>query len=304
MQSVLRRVCGLTVCLSLWSVQVAFAEALTVQVVPAISDNYILADAVPANESGDDSLRIVAAPDQFEAAGFVVYATESLPKLQVSTSELRDLQGKTLAGARVDIRVVKRWYQRNFAFDTDQSDPRTRFIVPELLLHDDALVRVRDEQNFLRMESGEYINISTPGKLNGFGTPRSEEFPVRDATTLQPVDISAGDNRQFWVTVYVPAGAMPGRYVAEVILQSNQSLVASLPHVLEILPFELIMPDQLQIRLVDQLNGLHRVVSILATQERPCNNAQFVIHDRHDPHRGRRRPMEHGGDRRGRPQRT
>lgn len=242
MSSALCRVCGMTACFVLWVAGMPVAEALTVQVVPAISDTYIQADATPAQDAGAISLRIVAAPDQFEPASFVVYADELIPQLQVSVSELRDMQGNRLSGARADIRVVKRWYQRNFGFDTDQSDPRTRFLVPELLLYDDALVRVQDGQNYLRLESGDYINVSTPGKLNGFGTPRPEDFAVRDAKVLQPVDIAAGENRQFWLTIYVPPDALPGRYVAEVILQSGQQRLASVPLELEVLPFRLSKP--------------------------------------------------------------
>ena len=226
----------------IWPVTLAWAASPAIRIVPAISDAYILDDDLPETDRGAQSISIVMAPDQFEPASFVVYAGDALPDLRVTATQLRDPQGRLMDGGRIDIRVVKRWYQRNFAYATNQADPRTRFLVPELLLRDDSLIQVRDRQNFLKLESGEYVDISKPGNLNGFGTPRPEDFPVRDAPTLQPLEVAAGDNRQFWVTAYVPPGAKPGNYVAEIILRSGAAQFLILPVAIEVLPFSLSKP--------------------------------------------------------------
>jgi len=200
---------GLALCASLLAFQLALAEPLVVHIVPAISDNSILPDAIRPDEPGPDTLSIVAAPDQFEPASFVIYANEPLDDLQVKVGELRDAQGKPLNRATIDIRVVKRWYQSRFGFGTDTFDPRMRFMVSELLLYDDDLVQVRGADNYLRLQTGEYRNISTPARNQGEMrvTPRIEEFPVKDAAELQPFSISKSSNKQLWLTVYVPPGA-------------------------------------------------------------------------------------------------
>jgi len=35
-------------------------------------------------------------------------------------------------------------------------------------------------------------------------------MPIKDAATLQPVDIPAGTQKQFWVTVNIPSDAVAG----------------------------------------------------------------------------------------------
>ena len=113
----------------------------------------------------------------------------------------------------------------------------------ELLLYDDDLVQVRGTDNYLRLQTGEYRNISKSGRKRDWNTtPRIDEFPVKDATELQPFSIGKSRNKQLWLTVYVPAGASPGQYAAEIALTSKGRQFALLPLTLEVLPFELSKP--------------------------------------------------------------
>ena len=238
-----RFVYGLAFCIGFLPVQLTFAESLFVRIVPPISDTTILPDANRQQDSGPETLGIVSAPDQFEPASFVIYADERLDNVRVTASELRDSQGNTLDGATIDIRVVKRWYQRTFGPYTDTFDPRMKVMVSELLLYDDDLVQVRGTDNYARLQTGEYRNISKPGRKGDWNTlPGIDEFPVRDAIKLQPFDVDESTNKQLWLTVYVPAGASPGHYTAEIALTSNGRQLTVLPLVLEVLPFELSKP--------------------------------------------------------------
>ena len=141
---------------------------------------------------------------------------ESVRGLVIAATGLRSADGRILKDASVDIRVVKRWLQRWNGSRADSRDPRIAHMTPELLLYDDRLIRVEQGRNKLRLKNGEYVDISGPGMKSGFETPGIEAFPVQDASTLQPVDIDAGSNRQFWITVHVPDDADPGIYRGEV----------------------------------------------------------------------------------------
>ena len=212
------------------------------RVVPAISDNYILPEDPPLAAATAADIRLAIAPNEYEPASFVVYAQGALNDLSIETGELTSLEGEVLAGAQVDVRIVKRWYQRFFGAHQDGRDRRLHMMVPELLVYDDKLVVVEGGKNMLRLESGEYIDVSQPGKKTGFRTPNISALPVRDAATLQPLNIDAGTNRQFWITVYAPAGASPGDYTTAVRLRLAGKEIASIPLHVEVLPIQLAKP--------------------------------------------------------------
>ena len=70
----------------------------------------------------------------------------------------------------------------------------------------------------------------------------TEEIPVKDSPHLLPVDIPAGKNVQFWITVHVPADAASGQYAGEIRLISEKVRVGALRMELEVLPFALASP--------------------------------------------------------------
>ena len=219
------------------------AGSMEIRIVPAITDNYILDDYRPAVADQSATIRMVAAPNEYEPASFVVFANETIDDLQLTTTSLVGSDGVSLSGAVLDIRIVKRWYQRNFGADSDPADPRLRFLIPELLIYDDALIKVEGNDNYLRLQSGEYINISKPGNRRGFLSPKPANFSVRDASVLQPLTIVKDSNRQFWVTLYLPPNAEAGNYRAEIELLQGERVVEVIPVLVEVLPFQLDEPQ-------------------------------------------------------------
>ena len=140
------------------------AGTMEIRIVPAITDNYILDDYRPSVAEQSTTIRMVAAPNEYEPASFVIFANETIDGLNLTATSLVGSDGETLSGAVLDIRIVKRWYQRNFAINSDPADLRLRFMIPELLVYDDALIKLEGNDNYLRLQSGEYINIGKPGR--------------------------------------------------------------------------------------------------------------------------------------------
>jgi hypothetical protein len=222
----------------------AFASALATDVevlaIDAISDDSILADYPVGSPDPDLTLRMTLARGEYEPASFVIKANTAAQELLLESPALADSAGEALSGATVDIRVVKRWYQRNFG---DYADSRFAFLVSELLVRDDRLIRVEDGQNSLRLTSGEYVNISSPDDLRLKVVPKPDDFPVRDATDLQPVSLAAGESRQFWVTVHVPEQAAAGDYAGDIrVLDESGEALVVIPVEVEVLPFRLERP--------------------------------------------------------------
>jgi len=210
-----------------------------IEVVPAITDDYILEDYKSTSSGQPPELRLVAAPDEYEPASFVVFADDEISDLKLVATALVDAEGAVLDGTSLDIRVVKRWLQRGFG---TLADARRRFMTPELLVYDDKLVETRGNNNYLRLESGEYVNISKSANSRGFTTPTPDELPVRDASALQPLTIKQNSNRQFWVTLHVPANAKAGNYRADIQLYQGDQLLTAIPVFVEVLPFTLDEP--------------------------------------------------------------
>ena len=66
--------------------------------------------------------------------------------------------------------------------------------------------------------------------------------PVRDAATLQPVSLKAGEFKQFMVTVRVDADAKPGLYRGDIMVSPEGSPSAKIPVVMRVLPYLLPQP--------------------------------------------------------------
>jgi hypothetical protein len=110
-----------------------------------------------------------------------------------------------------------------------------KYITSELLVYDDTLIRAEDGENFVKLEGGEYIEVSESARLNGRTAPSPKDFPVRDAEKLQPVDLQAGESRQFWVTLHTLAG----HYQAVIEVIQDGDVKSTIPVKVEVLPFTL-----------------------------------------------------------------
>ncbi|MBN2307696.1 MAG: hypothetical protein JXR94_01920, partial [Candidatus Hydrogenedentes bacterium] len=205
----------------------------------AITNNQLTAVSFPIAAPVGTQLACAACRGEYESATFAVFALADVADLLVSVTDLTG-PGGTIPAEAVDIRLVKCWYQAGRGIWPERD---ARLYVPELLLKDDALVRVDREErhNYLRStpEGGEeaYVLCSAPTSEALEGV-----WPI-DADELQPVDVPSRRLQQFWLTVHVPADARPGVYRGDVNLASRGG-TKRLPFELTVRGFDL-LPSRL-----------------------------------------------------------
>lgn len=216
---------------------------IAVYEIPAISSTPHLPDKIAPELQPATTLRITATPGEFEPASFLVEAKSKIVKFEVTPTALKGPDGATIPAEAMDVRIVKSWYQAGTAWYSYFGDPTRRELVPELLLHDDSLVKVdrKNQQNSLRV-GGDYQSISYPLEEAKEGYFNYLTEPVSDAPKLLPVAIPQGENRQFWVTLKVPEDAKPGIYTGQLRLTENGKSVGDLRVELDVLPFKLPTP--------------------------------------------------------------
>ncbi|MCP3682749.1 MAG: hypothetical protein GY861_08680 [bacterium] len=222
----------LALLLTLFSVH---AADVAVYVVPAITDDKILPTSSIPSSYISDEISITASPGEFEPASFVVKSTRNINDVQITASSLSGPGGSI----PIDIRVVKVWYQSGDG--THKMAPRNmgmRFFTPELLLKNDALIKTENNHNYA-LVSGQYKLISANGgMIDGTDRHKISEFPIKDADTLQPVDLVANKNKQFWITIEVPENKKPGVYTGTIrVTASGLEKVINLN--VEVLPIDL-----------------------------------------------------------------
>ena len=134
---------------------------------------------------------------EFEPASFVLRApSRDVTGLTLSPTDLYGSVGSTVIPSMdVDIKIVKPWFQSYYAWnELGKSSPMDfrQKLVPELLLKDDDLVTVdlNGGRNLFKLQrsgqpSYEWINQKTLAPT-GQALPTMQEFPVKDAKTLQP----------------------------------------------------------------------------------------------------------------------
>lgn len=206
-------------------------------------DNPVTDVAIPAVLPADwqstqsDILQLAVAPGEYRAASFLVIADQALSGVLAESTDLVAIDGNAVIKAEhVDLRLVKQWYQAAYAARTGNLTPR---LVSELLLKDDALVKAEGNKNYLQLNTGEYMDISKRGQSRKRGIIPVDQMPVQDATDLQAIDIAAGNNRQFWVTVALPEATAPGLYNGVIKVSAASGKLGSVSLQVEVLPFRL-----------------------------------------------------------------
>lgn len=183
------------------------------------------------------TLQLAITPGEYRAASFLVIADQPLFDVLAEATDLVAVDGDAVIPAeQVDLRLVKQWYQAAYAARTANLTPR---LLSELLLKDDALVKAEDNKNYLQLSTGEYVDISQRGQSRKRGIIPIDRMPVQDATDLQVIDIAAGNNRQFWVTVALPEATEPGLYTGAIRVSTRSQEFSSLGLQVEVLPFRL-----------------------------------------------------------------
>lgn len=184
--------------------------------------------------TGGATLDASGCAGEYESVSAFVMAFRDVPAVTVTSGDLKGKAG-TIPASAIDIRLVKPWFQG--ASDNIGFTPN-KWLIPELLLKDDALVRVDVEKqtNYLRSTKAdgtqEYLVCSDPDSSN-----LKDVRPI-DAATLQPVDIKAGASREYWITIHIPDKAKPGAYEGVVSFASGGGK-SELPLHLTIHPFVL-----------------------------------------------------------------
>jgi len=202
-------------------------------------------DAAPREVQATNRLVLAAAQGEIEAASFLVCPAEDLARVDFVPTALRQEGGGGVIGAEaLDFRVVKRWWRSRDSWRKSynwQPFARKEVLLPELLLHDDGLVRVDEgaRRNLLRFdypEGPQYLDVSDPEADESLN---DDLEPVRDAVRFVPTDLVKGLCRQFWLKVEVPEAAKPGRYEGTVRVISAGNACGEFGIVLTVHPFRL-----------------------------------------------------------------
>jgi hypothetical protein len=219
---------------------------LLVHVVSPITRTQILPFTYPLPGQKSLNLNMNACRGEFEPTSFVLRAqSHDMTGVTLTATNLRSVNsGWVISSTYVDIKIVKPWFQGYSAWNeigkSDPTDFRQR-LVPELLLKDDALVRVdtSTQQNFVRLDNGyEWINQKKLAASEQV-LPTMQEFPVKDAKTLQPFDLPRSTNKQVWATIFVPRSTPPDVYSGDIEVRSNGVLQGTIKINLKVYSFEL-----------------------------------------------------------------
>jgi len=216
-------------------------EAL-VYSVPAITNRKVLPIPEPP-EDVSQTLNIAACRGEFEPCSFVVYPLQGDLTVSVHATPLVG-KGGTISCGAVDVRAVKCWFQAG-AYQDFPQNWGVRLLTPELLLHDDDLVRVdlESKQNYVKLSFDDgttrWLWISSDETTPEEEDKSVEAMPISDARHLLPVTLPAQRAKRFWVTVRVPDDAEAGTYAGRIELTAGDRPIASLPVTLEVLPFDL-----------------------------------------------------------------
>lgn len=229
-------------------------------VVPAISAVTLTPETPPAPETRGDRIDLVGAKGEFVPASFVVDPHQDVARLTLQAGALRRIDGGgEIPANQVDLRVVKCWWQPGRAWYSYMDDYTRRELMPDLLLHDDGLVKVdlKNREHYVRVDKPggpEHVWVSYPFPRHAsrWGGDRMPLLPgethfdymreaVADAAILQPLPLVKGEPRQFWVTVRIPDDAAAGLYEGSLALTSDGAPAGAVRLRLRVLPFDL--PD-------------------------------------------------------------
>jgi len=209
----------------------------SVYVTQAITDARILPDTRIDAKHLSRTVDVSACRGEYEPATFTIRAHRRLTGVRVSVTDLFHEKDRIHSSA-VDVRIVKCWFQAGYRI----YDVKKRILTPELLLKDDKLIRVdyKSKDNYLRVKdrNGKDVYVL----ISGSDSRDIVDILPRDADTLQPVDIDAGTNKQFWITVRVPQDAKPGEYTGKLSISADGTPPSDIVLRLRVWPFELEKP--------------------------------------------------------------
>lgn len=188
-----------------------------------------------------NTLNVFAAQGEFESAILVVVPFRPVKSFTIEVSDLRD-GAHVIPSAAVDPKVIKRWFRTGGAWMTYHADKRQRVLVPDLLVNDDAIIRVDEirasNEMLMHFPRGDkYVDVSRYAYDQVYF---DNNEPFWDAPALQPLALpEAGRNQPYNLTFRVPEAAIPGFYTGSVGLIADGRRVAEVAINLRVLPFSL-----------------------------------------------------------------
>ena len=216
--------------------------------VEPMSDVMRLPDREPTDGVANGAVRIVMAKDEYEPGSFVVRAAKDLGKVRLELSAFRTADGKTLPAEALDLKFVKVWYQNRNSWYCYFGD-NGRTLCPELLVNDEDLIRCdhKDKFNYAKLvEADGRVRerwIDPPYQFDHPDIFRPMRPNFRDAKTLQPVALPAGEHKQFFLTVRTEKDTAEGLYCGSVKLTADSRRpIAEIPVTVRVLPFVLPRP--------------------------------------------------------------
>ena len=219
--------------------------------VPILPHDNLVRTNIPGMAMTNE-LRLTAARGEYESASVVIHSLRDVPGLLLEAGDfIKEGGERIIPREEIDIRAVKCWYQSDSAWCGIGLNPSNISckLTPELLLKNDSLVRVDEAgtNNYLvlKFPEGErvvLISDSTKRTKGQWKVNKPEEFPVRDSKKLLPLDLPAGLNKQYWLTIRVPEDAGEGIYTACLTIKNRAGELGKIALRLRVLPFSLPLP--------------------------------------------------------------
>ncbi len=187
------------------------------------------------------TLSILTARNETGSAAFLLFPVKTEKQAVFEVSPLSDGRN-TIPASAIDLRIVHYWYQAGTAWSSYFADPLGKELVPELLLHDEALLKTdtAKKDNFLRVGDS-YLWVSYPEELE-YGRFNYVLAPVRDASRLTAFSLESGVRKRFFLTVRLPKDSVPGRYSGTLTLKAGDKTLETLSLAIRVLPFSLPEP--------------------------------------------------------------
>ena len=203
-------------------------DGFEVLVIPEPITNYKILPFTEKIENAvkSDIITITAALDSYEPGSLVIRSGDvDLKDVFIEVTDLNaEIKGKdgitrtvVFPKDNIDVRVVKCWYQAGTAIN----DLKHKLLTPELLLHDDDLVRVNYDKQADLLK-----NIDT----------------VQDSEQLRPLTVPRNQNKQVWITAHISREVSPGKYNGKINILTKGKKGKELKLEVEVLPIILPQP--------------------------------------------------------------
>ncbi|WP_256757789.1 hypothetical protein [Cohnella sp. WQ 127256] len=209
---------------------------------PALSPEKRLPNTLPTDGTISDQVKVVSAQGEYEASSFVMVPLVDLSSVTFAVYDLQGTAGSIPADA-IDLRVVKTWYQGGTAWQSYFFDDSKDVLTPELLLHDESLVRTdhTTKHNSVRVNKPggpQYVDVSgsPPAQFSTF------KNSFEDSPTLLPIELKQGESKQMWITTKVPTGTPEGIYTGTIAIKADGVPTGQITLKIRVLPFELPSP--------------------------------------------------------------